>query len=155
MTVERLDSHELFQHLRPDQIKAISEAAEVVHHQAGDTIYYMGAKASHFFVVLDGQVSLRMPGKAGVSIQIDEATPGDMFGSCVCFGLVNYALTAQCTKDSRLLRIEAAVLKELMDEDLMMGYVIQTQISAIYFTRYVETMKKLQAIVMNLPIETA
>jgi CRP-like cAMP-binding protein len=155
MGMEHFDSHEIFQHLRPEQIKKISGAAEVVDHQAGDTIYFKGAKATHFFVVLSGQVSLRMPGKAGVSIQIDEALPGDMFGSCVCFGLVNYALTAQCTLDSQLLKIEAAVLKELMDEDLMMGYVIQTQISAIYFARYVETMKKLQAIFMNLPIETA
>ena len=42
-----------------------------------------------------------------------------------------------------------------MDQDLLMGYTIQTQISRIYFNRYIETMKKLQSIVMNLPIETA
>ena len=42
-----------------------------------------------------------------------------------------------------------------MDQDLLMGYTIQTQISRIYFNRYIETMKKLQSIVMNLPLETA
>jgi len=31
----------------------------------------------------------------------------------------------------------------------------QTRISEIYFSRYIETIKKLQAIVMNIPIETA
>ena len=41
-----------------------------------------------------------------------------------------------------------------MDEDLMMGYALQTRISEIYFNRYIETMKKLQAIVMNIPIES-
>ena len=41
-----------------------------------------------------------------------------------------------------------------MDEDLLMGYTIQTQISRIYFNRYIQTMKKLQSIVMNLPLET-
>ena len=40
-----------------------------------------------------------------------------------------------------------------MDEDLLTGYSIQTQISRIYLARYIETMKKLQAIVMNLPVE--
>jgi len=31
-------------------------------------------------VVLDGQVSLRLPGQSGVSIQIDELTGGAVFG---------------------------------------------------------------------------
>jgi len=37
----------------------------------------------------------------------------------------------------------------------MMGYTLQTQISRIYFNRYIQTMKKLQSIVMNLPLEPA
>jgi len=154
MIPDRLDKHEVFQFLRPDQIKAISDVAEVVEYQAGVTIYEKGAKADHFYVVLDGQVSLRLPGQSGVSIQIDELTGGAVFGSCICFQLVEYSLNAQCTRDSRLLKIESATLKELMDEDLLMGYTIQTQISRIYFNRYIQTMKKLQSIVMNLPLET-
>ena len=90
-----------------------------------------------------------------MSIQIDELTKGAMFGSCICFQLINYSLNAQCTSDSKLLRIESATLKELMDGDLLMGYTIQTQISRIYFNRYIDTMKKLQSIILNLPLETA
>ena len=155
MAVARLEGHEVFQFLRPDQMRAISDAAQVVEYRSGDTVYEKGQRADHFFVVLDGQVSLRLPGRAGVSIQIDELTKGAMFGSCVCFQLVEYSLTAQCARDSKLLRIDSATLKELMDEDLLMGYAIQTQISRVYFTRYVETMKKLQSIVMNLPLESS
>jgi CRP-like cAMP-binding protein len=155
MIPDRLDKHEVFQFLRPDQVRTISDAAQVVDFAAGETIYERGAKADHFFVVLTGQVSLRLPGQSGVSIQIDELTEGAVFGSCICFQFVNYSLNAQCTRDSKLLRIESATLKELMDQDLLMGYTIQTQISRIYFNRYIETMKKLQSIVMNLPLETA
>ena len=89
MAAERLERQEIFQYLRPDQIKAISEAAEVVEYRAGETVYDMGAKAEHFFIVLDGQVSLRMPGQGGVSIGIDEVRKGAVFGSCVCFDLPN------------------------------------------------------------------
>jgi CRP-like cAMP-binding protein len=155
MAVNRLERHEVFQFLRPDELEVISEAAEVVELRTGETVYRKGARADHFYIVLDGQVSLRLPGKAGVNIQIDELTTGDMFGSCVCFQLDRYSLTAQCTRDTRLLKIRSATLKELMDRDLPMGYAIQTQISRIYFSRYIDTMKKLQSIVMNLPIETA
>jgi len=154
MIPDRLDKHEVFQFLRPDQVRAISDVAKVVNFSAGDTVYEKGSKADHFYVVLDGQVSLRLPGQSGVSIQIDELTEGAVFGSCICFQLVEYSLNAQCTRDSRLLKIESATLKELMDEDLLMGYTIQTQISRIYFNRYIDTMKKLQSVVMNLPLET-
>jgi len=154
MIPDRLDKNEVFQFLRPDQVRVISDVAQVVEYQAGQTIYEKGAKADYFYVVLDGQVSLRLPGQSGVSIQIDELTEGAVFGSCICFQLVNYSLNAQCTSDSKLLKIESATLKELMDEDLLMGYTIQTQISRIYFNRYIDTMKKLQSVVMNLPLET-
>ena len=154
MIPDRLDKHEVFQFLRPDQVRTISDVAKVAEYQAGETIYEKGSKADHFYVVLNGQVSLRLPGQSGVSIQIDELTEGAVFGSCICFQLVNYSLNAQCTSDSKLLKIESATLKELMDQDLLMGYTIQTQISRIYFKRYIETMKKLQSIVMNLPLET-
>ncbi len=153
MAIEQLDRHEVFQFLRPDQLKRISDVAHVVSFKAGDTVYEKGARADHFYIVLEGQVSLRIPSRSGISIQIDELTSGAIFGSCVCFQLMNYSLNAQCTHDSRLLEISSTTLKELMDQDLVMGYTIQTQISRIYFQRYIETMNKLQSIVMNLPLE--
>jgi len=150
---EMLIAQDVFGSLRPEQVDTISEAAERVSCAAGDTVYTMGATADHFFVVLDGEVTLRLPGKGGVSIVIDQIGKGAMFGSCVCFKRDSYALTAQCTTDSLLLKVKASALRELMDRDLVMGYALQTRISQIYFNRYIETMKKLQAIVMNIPIE--
>ena len=78
-----------------------------------------------------------------------------MFGSCMCFQRDAYTLTAKCAQDSELLKIEAAALKDLMDRDVQMGYALQTRISAIYFGRYIETMRKLQAVTMSLPMEHA
>jgi len=154
MFLERLDGQEVFQFLRPEQLKAISDVADVVELEAGESVYEKGSSADHFFVVLDGQVSLRLPVRSGVSLQVDLLTKGAMFGSCVCFQLADYSLSAMCTEDSRLLKIESATLKELMDRDLVLGYTIQTQMSRIYFHRYIDAMKKLQSIVLNLPLET-
>ena len=155
MDLERLEGQEVFQFLRPEQIKAISDVAEVVDLRAGETVYEKDTRAEFFYVVLEGQVSLRLPGRSGISLQVDALTKGAMFGSCVCFQLVDYSLHAQCTSDSRLLKVESATLKELMDRDLVLGYTIQTQISRIYFHRYIDAMKKLQSIVLNLPLEMA
>lgn len=152
--VDHLTAHEVFEFLRPDQVNAISEASERVTYAAGDIVYERGAKAHHLYTVLQGQVTLRLPGRGGISIVIDQLAKGEMFGSCVSLLAETYALTAQCTEDSVLLRIKSSALKSLMDKDPVMGYATQSRISEVYFSRYVETMRKLQAIVMNIPIES-
>ena len=100
------------------------------------------------------KVALHLPGKGGVNVLIEELTKGAMFGSCVCVQRGSYALTARCTKDSVLLKVRSDVLKKLMEKDLKMGFPLQSRLSQIYFNRYIDTMQKLQAIVMNIPIES-
>jgi len=155
MAVEHLAAHRVFQYLRPEQVDAISSAAEVIRARAGDTVYYQGAPAVYLYVVLHGEVALRLPGRQGVSVLIDQLGEGEMFGSCVCVDMDAYYLTAQCVTDAELLRFEARLLKQLMAEDLRIGFAIQEQISKIYFKRYVDTMKKLQALVMSVPLESS
>lgn len=153
MEVKGLKRREFFKFLRPDQVHVLSKSADRIEYKAGDIVYHRGAKAEYFYVVISGQVSLRLPGREGTSILIDQLEEGSMFGSCVSFAIDAYMLTAQCTEDSDILRFRSAVLKDLMDEELQMGYAIQSEISKMYFKRYIETMKKLQAIVMNIPVE--
>jgi CRP-like cAMP-binding protein len=152
MSVESLKRDEVFEFLRPDQVDALSNAARLVRFGTGQIIYQKGEPAQNIYIVLSGQVSIRLPGDRGVSVMIDELTQGDIFGSCVSFALDSYVLTAQCTDDCELLCIKASALKELLEEDPRMGYAIQSKISEIYFRRYVEAMNKLQAIVMNIPL---
>ena len=153
MQTAQLESHEIFQLLRPEQVNALSAAAEEISLRAGDVVFQRGESAEDFYAVLKGQVALRLPQPDGVSVLIDEVTEGAIFGSCVCFQIDSYTLSATCSKDSRILKIKAATLKKLMDEDLVMGYAIQTLISRVYFKRYIDTMRKLQSIVQSIPLE--
>ena len=153
VTKERLESHEVFSMLRPEQVDAISDASETVRFSEGATVYSQGGQANYIYVVLEGEVTLWLPGKGSVSVPIDQVTPGVMFGACMCFDIDTYSTTAQATRESRLLKIDALALRDLMDEDHRMGSVLQRRMSGVYFKRYVETMRKLQSIVMNLPVE--
>ncbi len=149
----RLEGRDVFKHLRPEQVNAINDVADVVMFEAGDAIYERGQMARYAFVVLEGEVALRLPGPAGVSVPIDLLTRDSMFGSCICFDHEKYMLTAQCTKVSKILRIGTETFRALMDDDPRMGYTLQSWISRIYFQRYVDTMTKLQSVVMNLQVE--
>ena len=152
--VTRLERQEVFSFFRPDQIEAISNSAKTIYLKAGDTVYSKGESADHFFILVKGEVALRLPGMGGFNILIDQLSPGAMFGGCISQHFDEYTLNAHCRENCELLKIDAAALKRLMDTDLLLGYSIQSRISMIYFDRYVETMNKLQSIIMNIPVET-
>lgn len=148
-----LTSQEIFSFLTPDQVNAISERAERVSFRAGENVYMRGDEARHFFVVLDGEVALRLPGQSDMCIVIDQLGRGDVFGGPLGGQRPTYLLTAHCTQDATVLRIEYAVMRSLMEQDQRMGYYLQSHIAEAYYNRYVDTMKKLQAIVMSIPVE--
>jgi CRP-like cAMP-binding protein len=148
----QLVAQDVFGYLRPEQINAVNNASEVVEYRAGAVVYSRGEKANYMYVVLSGQVALRFPGKAGVSIFIEELGPGTMFGTSVMFDH-SYMLTSQCVTDCRLLKIDTTVLRYAMEEDSRIGYAIQKRISDLYFKRYIDAMQKLGAIVMAIPLE--
>ena len=118
-----LTSQEVFGFLLPDQVNTLSDASEKITKTTGELIYERGDKAEDFFIVLEGEVTLKLP------------------------------LSAQCTGDAQLLKVKSSALKGLMDRDPRLGYTLQGYISTAYFNRYIDTMRKLQSIVMNLPVE--
>ena len=77
-----LAAQDVFGALRSEQVNAISEASEKITCSAGDVVYEQGTPADYFFVVLEGAVTLRMPGRSSISVVIDQLDKGQMFGSC-------------------------------------------------------------------------
>ena len=148
-----LKAQEIFSFLLPDQVNAISDAAERVSFKAGDFIYEKGDKAENFFIILDGEVTLRTPSQSGLSLVIDQMGRGDIFGGPLGQRRKSYCLSAQCSREARLLQINVSVMKKLMDKDERMGLHLQRYVATAYFNRYIDTMKKLQAIVRNIPVE--
>jgi CRP-like cAMP-binding protein len=146
-------AQDVFSYLRPEQINAIHKASDVVERRAGAVVYTQGEKGKYLYVVLDGQVALRLPGKIGVSVLIESLGRGAICGAGASFEPGTYTLTAQCVSDCKFLRIDTAVWNRLMEEDSRMGYALQKRISDLYFKRYVDTMRTLQAVVMSLPLE--
>lgn len=153
MLTGTLRRDDVFDFLRPDQVDALSNAAEVVNLSAGELVYQQGDPADYFYIVRAGQVSLRLPGRGNTSLLIDQIGPGGIFGSCVSLEMQACNVTARSATETELLRIRTEALRSLLDDDPRMGYMIQSKISENYFNRYLEAMRKLQAIVMNVPLE--
>jgi CRP-like cAMP-binding protein len=148
-----LTAQDVFSFLLPEQVNTISDAAERLICKPGDYVYEKGDKADYFFIVLDGEVTLRLPTQGGLSLVIDQMGRGEIFGGPLGQKRRAYATSAQCTQKAKLLKINISVMKSLMEKDMRMGLHLQRHVANAYFNRYIDTMKKLQAIVMNIPVE--
>ena len=152
MTTETLSSHEVFSFLRPEQVDAIADLSEVVSLRDNEIVFRSGESADYLYAVLEGRVSLELPRSGGVSLHIEDLGKGALFGSCVCFDLNTYTLAARCVGAGELLKISAAKLKRVMDEDPATGYQVQRMISRTYFKRYLAAMGKLQTVAEALTV---
>lgn len=153
MVVEKLKGHELFRLLSPKEVERLSAASGVMKLDEGDRVYADGFPATHLFVLLTGRVELRRPTKGGVGLLVDDLVAGSIFGVSSLTGMERHLLDAVCVQDSEVLKLEAKVLRQILDENLIAGYAIQRKVSEIFFKRYVEAMERLQAVAQAMPVQ--
>ena len=152
MPIEKLERHELFKLLSAKEMDRLSSASGVVSRKEGERLYSDGVPASHFFVLLKGRVELRRPTKGGPSLLVEDLLPGSIFGVSCLTGTERHILNAECVDDSEVLKVEGAVLRELLKDNPVVGYAIQRRVSEIFFKRYVYAMERLETIMHAMPL---
>jgi len=152
MAIEKLERHELFSLLSAKEMDRLSGASSAVSRKEGERLYSDGIPASHFFVLLKGRVELRRPTKGGPSLVIEDLLPGSIFGVACLTGAERHLLDAECVEDSEVLKVEGAVLLQILKDNPVVGYAIQRRVSEIFFKRYVYTMERLETIMHAMPL---
>ena len=148
--MEKLEKHELFGLLSPADIGRLSNVSGLVKLKEGDKICSEGIPASHLFILIKGRVELRRPTRGGHSFLVDDLIEGSIFGISSLTGTDRYLLNAECVKDSEVLKIEGKVLRQILDENPVVGYATQRRISQIFYKRYVDAMERLQTVVQAI-----
>lgn len=154
MATEKVRRQHVFELLTPEQIRVLSEDAETIELETGKVIYERGDRADYIYIVLKGNVALRLPETDSTSILIDEVGEGNMFGSCVSLLPGSYFCTAESVQQTELLKIHTVAMKDVLDNDCCIGYAIQSALSRIYFIRYMEITRKLQEIIAKSSVES-
>ena len=152
MVTDELGRHELFELLNPKEMETLSSASGVVKLIKGQRICREGAPATHLFILLKGRAELRRPTGVGLGLLVDELAGGSIIGVSSLMGTERYLLNATCMEDSEVLKVEGVVLRNLLEENSLVGYAIQRKISQIFFKRYVDAMERLQTVVRAMPL---
>ena len=148
-----LKGHELFQALSFEEVNEISTFSGVKEFDKDEQVFDSGGIGSHFFVVQEGCVTLRLPADAHeASLVVGRMEKGDIFGLAPLLGAGRHTTTAQCVEPCRVLSVEAAPLRALLERNSLVGLHIMSVVAEAYFTRYVETLKRVQKVINEIAV---
>jgi CRP-like cAMP-binding protein len=148
-----MKGYELFQSLSFEEIDAISDFSGRKSMEAGGIIFRAGGKGTHFFVVVDGQVDLKLPSADLESvIVVGRMHRGDIFGLSPLLGIDRFTTTAECAEPSTVLAVEVAPFQRLLKENPRVGLSMMNVVARAYFSRYVETLRRIQNMLDDLAV---
>ena len=105
----------LFAHLDDKQFAALEKMAHEVKLMDGQLYFQVGDPATHFFLVLSGQMKLTRLSMQGQEKVIEIITPGQTFAEALMFGeKPDYPVNASAMGDTHLLSFENAPFLKLL-----------------------------------------
>ncbi len=123
ISTERLHYYSFFSGLSEDQIKAIAMIAVEEIHQAGDILFQKGKPAEALYFLEKGYIDLYYYVNGAPSpefpdgIPVGEITPGEPFSISSIIEPYILTATAKVYRTSKVIKIDAEALRELMQKD--------------------------------------
>ena len=140
---------EIFTLLPPKQIAEISEAAVIKDFEADQIIYERKEAAINLFILLEGEVSLRVPSRddasiESLSLEIESIVQhGALFGTNLLFNVKRYMTRARVIKQSKVMILDAKKFLEIIQENKS-EFIEMSYLAKVYFQRYINAMKEFE-----------
>jgi small-conductance mechanosensitive channel/CRP-like cAMP-binding protein len=112
-----LAGHPLFAELPPTDLDCLLNHSRPVLFTAGEAIVREGASGRSLYLVISGRVEVEKEVRPGQSIHVAELGPGEVFGEMTLFQGMPRSATVRALEDSRLLRVDRAGVRELLERD--------------------------------------
>ena len=112
-----LASHSLFADLPPDDLDCLLSHSRPVLFTAGEVIVREGARGESLYQLISGRVKVEKEVQPGRLIHVAELGPGEVFGEMTLFQGLPRSATVRALEDTRLLRVDRAGVRELLERD--------------------------------------
>lgn len=146
-----LKAHDVFRSFPPKQVDTITAFSSVKMLDKGEIVYGTEKKATHVFVLLEGEVHLYLPGApAQPGLIVSRLAQGELFGIAPLLGCELYTTRAVCAAASRILYVEARPLLEMLKANALIGQDIMGSVARGYFERYQRLASRVQKVVADL-----
>jgi len=144
-----IEKKEMFSLLTPNQIAEIAEIAIVKDFESGQIVFDQNEFANNLFVLLEGEISLRHPGRrdqstSTFSLEIENIVNyGTVFGPNSLFGVDKHFTRARVMVQSKIMILDAKKFLGIIQKNGS-EFVIMSYLAKVYFHRYLNSMKEFQ-----------
>lgn len=130
---ETLRRFSLFAGLDPAWFKDIAMVGEEVKLAQGEWLFHEGDDADALYLVLNGSVELKIDLDVQSSRQADISTvsAGEVLGWSALVEPEVYTLGAVAASDVQLVRLDAAGLRKLMEQNYEFGFHLMRQLAKV------------------------
>lgn len=134
-----------------EQLKKISLIADEINVPAGTKLFDECEQADVFYFLIDGGIDLtykseeEFHSKIKKVFPVGEINPEEIFGISAVLSPYEYNATAITSKDSKLIKIDAEKLRQMMKEDPEFGYTMMHQVAKATMERLTYTRVQLAA----------
>ena len=137
--VEILKDLDVFDGLTPIELEAITEISEVATFPKGSVIFKENEEAERLFILLEGKVGIEFEVGRHQDAVVHSVNPGQAFGWSALIHPYQFSAWARAAEDSKVVTVERARLRKLLDMDCHMGFVIMEKMAELISARLRET----------------
>jgi CRP-like cAMP-binding protein len=134
---------DLFHGMNNDFVKNVMELSFREDYEPGDLLFSKGHPARTFFILLKGHILLSHDEIGGVVHSIGRA--GESFGWSSVVGGKAYTATARCQMSARVLKFDAELLRQVMENDPENGLIFYRRLAAGLGERLVQSYRGVTA----------
>lgn len=146
MTVqpEILKEMDIFEFLKPEELKDIAELAKVEEFEQGDLIFKEDDKAEKIYMVLEGRVSIEIEIYSGKKIPVYTMVKGTFFGYPALLRTRKFTTTARCLDKVKVASIVAdELVDKIFKKDCRRGYLVMKRTAELIARKLSETRMQL------------
>jgi CRP-like cAMP-binding protein len=127
-----------------DFVKEIFNITVKEYHRKGYFLFREGNAAKHSYILLKGCVRLSI-GETGHGVYTVDH-PGEVFGWSSLLGRDTYSASAECRQPTKLLKINRDKLEEILERDLVNGFIFFKGLAATLGNRLLQTYRMISGI---------
>jgi CRP-like cAMP-binding protein len=145
---------EIFSLLTSKQIGEISDAAIIKDFEANEIIYERKEVAKNLYILLEGEIALKVPGRNDISIEslsleIERITRhGALFGTNLLFDVNRYMTQARVIEPAKVMVLDAEKFLEIIRKNNS-EFIIMSYLAKVYFHRYIHAMTEFEECVQQ------
>lgn len=116
---EALTSSHLFSELNDDQLERVRRHSHVTDMVEGESLFYQGDDATHFYLVLSGRIKLFLVSPDGKEKVLEIMESGATFAEALMFlDAPHYPVTATALSPSRVIVVNSREYKTMLRESV-------------------------------------